>query len=181
MSKTSSIQPATVLSGRRPVESTETGGPNMLYNHSRRDFLRYAMVGGVAVPLTLGPAFFNLAQAKAFNLAADPDNLTDMERIHLPKIILPPVVEDGAQAPIQVEMDHPMDEDHYIKHIQIISFKDPVQTKGNFYFTPANGEAFIGTQIRLNGGESTVWVVAECSQHGRWASSTDTKVAAGGC
>ncbi len=153
----------------------------MLCNHSRRDFLRYVMVGGVAVPLTFAPGFFQLAQAKAFNFAADPDNLTDLERIHLPKITLPPVVEDGSQAPIQVEMDHPMDEDHYITSLQIIGFNDPVQTKGNFYFTPLNGEAFISTQIRLAGGESTVWVVAECNQHGRWAGSTSTKVAAGGC
>ena len=153
----------------------------MFSYHSRRDFLRYAMVGGVAVPLTFAPGFFKLAQAKAFNFAADPDNLTDIERIHLPIITLSPVVEDGSQAPIQVEVDHPMDDDHYIKSLQIISFKDPVQTKGNFYFSPLNGEAFIGTQIRLNGGESTVWAVAECNQHGRWASSTDTKVAAGGC
>ena len=153
----------------------------MTNHHSRRDFLRYAMVGGVAVPLTFSTGFFQLAQAKAFNFAADPDNLTDMERIHLPIITLSPVVEDGSQAPIQVEVDHPMDDDHYITNIQIIGFNDPVQTKGNFYFSPLNGEAFVGTQIRLNGGESTVWAVAECNQHGRWASGRDTKVAAGGC
>ena len=147
---------------------------------SRRQFLRYAMIGGVAVPVTsLG--LLNMAHAKAFNFAADPDNLTDMERMHLPQITLPPVVEDGSQAPIQVTVDHPMEEDHYIKSIQIINFTDPVQTKGKFYFTPANGEPFIGTQIRLNGGESSVWVVAECNQHGKWATSSNTKVAAGGC
>jgi desulfoferrodoxin (superoxide reductase-like protein) len=153
----------------------------MTCNHNRREFLRYAMVGGVAVPLTIGPGLLATAQANAFNFAADPDNLTEMERIHLPKITMPPVVEDGSQASIQIELDHPMDEDHYIKHIQIVGFNDPVQTKGNFYFSPLNGEAFIATQIRLNGGESTVWVVAECNQHGRWASSKGTKVAAGGC
>ena len=153
----------------------------MTCDHNRREFLRYAMVGGMAVPLTLGTGLITPAQAKVFNFAKDPNNLTDMERMHLPRITLPPVVEDGSQAPIQIEMDHPMDDDHYIKLIQIIGFDDPVQTKGNFYFSPMNGEAFIGTQIRLNGGESTVWVVAECNQHGRWASSKDTKVAAGGC
>ena len=149
--------------------------------HTRREFLRYAMVGGIAVPLYASFGLFNPAHAKAFNFAANPDDLTDMERLHLPKVTLPPVVEDGSQASIQVEMDHPMDDDHYIRSIQIIGFNDPVQTKGTFYFTPVNGEAFIATQIRLNGGESTVWVVAECNQHGKWAASRDTKVAAGGC
>lgn len=153
----------------------------MTCNHDRRKFLRYAMVSGVAVPLSIGPGLLATAQANTFNFAADPNNLTEMERIHLPKITMPPVVEDGSQAPIQIELDHPMDDDHYIRHIQIIGFNDPVQTKGNFYFSPLNGQAFIGTQIRLNGGESTVWVVAECNQHGRWASSKGTKVAAGGC
>ena len=149
--------------------------------HSRRKFLHYAMVGGVAVPITSSLGVFNIAHAKSFNFAADPNNLTDMESMHLPQITLPPVVEDGSQAPIQVVVNHPMEEDHYIKSIQIINFTDPVQTKGKFYFTPANGEAFIGTQIRLNGGESSVWVVAECNQHGKWATSSNTKVAAGGC
>jgi predicted secreted protein len=157
----------------------------MNFNHERRDFLRYAMVGGVAVPLSFAPGLLVGVQANVqtgvFNFAKDSDNLTEMERIHLPKITLPPVVEDGSQAPIQIEMDHPMDDDHYIKNIQIIGFNDPVQTKGNFYFSPLNGEAFIATQIRLNGGESTVWAIAECNQHGRWAASKDTKVAAGGC
>ena len=181
MSKLALVRPATAFRSCGGAASLESGEDEMVVNHTRRDFLRYAMVSGVMVPLTIGPAFFNLAQAKVFNLAEDPDNLTDMEREHLPRIILPPVVEDGSQAPIQIEMDHPMDSDHYISHIQIVSFNDPVQTKGNFYFSPLNGQAFIGTQIRLNGGESTVWVVAECSQHGKWASSRNTKVAAGGC
>ena len=146
----------------------------MVCDHSRRDFLRFAMVGGVAVPLTFAPGFFKLAQAKAFNFAADPGNLTDMERIHLPQITLPPVVEDGSQASIQIELEHPMDDDHFIRNIQIIGFNDPVQTKGNFYFSPLNGEAFLATQIRLNGGESTVWVVAESWNRAssRWCRTT---------
>ena len=86
--------------------------------HSRRKFLRYAMVGGVAVPITSSLGVFNIAHAKAFNFAADPNDLTDMERMHLPQITLPPVVEDGSQAPIQVTVNHPMEEDHYIKSIQ---------------------------------------------------------------
>jgi len=113
--------------------------------------------------------------------AEDPATLTELERLHIPQVSLPPVVEDGSQAPIQVQMEHPMEEDHYIRSIQIVNFSDPVQTKGTFYFSPANGQAFLGTQIRLNGGESTVWVVAECNQHGKWATSKFTKVAAGGC
>lgn len=149
---------------------------------SRRRFLRYAMVGGVAVPMYASTILGNGARANAnIQLPADPDALTDLERLHVPKVTLPPVVEDGAQAPIVVEMDHPMEDDHYIKSIQILNFDDPIVIKGKFYFTPANGEAYLGTQIRLNGGEGTVWVIAECNQHGRWATNRGVKVAAGGC
>ena len=104
-----------------------------------------------------------------------------MEAMHVPKIALPPVVEDGSQASIVCSVDHPMDEDHYIKSIQIMNFADPVVVKGKFYLTPANGEAYISTQIRLSGGEGTVWVVAECSKHGKWIASKKVSVAAGGC
>ena len=46
------------------------------HNHERRDFLRYAMVGGVAVPLGFG--MITPSQAGVFNFAQDPENLDDM-------------------------------------------------------------------------------------------------------
>ena len=148
---------------------------------TRRRFLRYVTVGGVAVPLYASTILTREAHGAAFQTAKDPANLSDLERLHLPKVTIPPVVEDGAQAPMVVEMDHPMEDDHYIKSIQILNFDDPVVIKGKCYFTPMNGQAYVGTQIRLAGGESRVWVIAECNQHGKWAVSRDVKVAAGGC
>ena len=62
-----------------------------------------------------------------------------------------------------------------------MNFADPVVVKGKFYLTPANGEAYISTQIRLSGGDGEVWVVAECNKHGKYATYRDVKVAAGGC
>ena len=148
---------------------------------TRRQFLRYASIGGIAVPMYATTFMTEVADAAVFQFPANPDDLTDLEKIHIPKVTLPPVVEDGSQAPIVVEMDHPMEPDHYIKNIQIMNFTDPVVIKGKFYFTPVNGEVYLGTQIRLAGGEAKVWVIAECNQHGKWAVSKDTKVAAGGC
>ncbi|HSS65996.1 MAG TPA: thiosulfate oxidation carrier protein SoxY [Gammaproteobacteria bacterium] len=148
---------------------------------TRRRFLRYASIGGIAVPMYATTVIPNLAYGSAFQLAENSENLTDLEKMHVPKVTLPPVVEDGSQAPIVVEMDHPMEPDHYIKSVQIMNFTDPVVIKGKFYFTPVNGEVYLGTQIRLAGGEAKVWVIAECNQHGKWATSRETKVAAGGC
>ena len=148
---------------------------------SRRKFIRYSVIGGAVVPLLSGVPYENEVYGGVFNAPKGLENLTEMERIHLPKVTLPPVVEDGTQASIIVSLDHPMEEDHYIKSIQILNFADPVVIKGKFYMTPVNGEAFISTQIRLAGGEGTVWVVAECNKHGKWAANRTVNVAAGGC
>ncbi len=155
----------------------------MTFEHglTRRNFLRYATIGGIAVPFLPGISLMNEAHGAIFRFPRDPQNLSDEQRIHLPRVTMPPVVEDGSQAPIIVEMDHPMEDDNYIKSVQILNFADPVVIKGTFYFTPVNGEAYIGTQIRLAGGEATVWVITECSKHGKWAVSKSVKVAAGGC
>jgi len=150
-------------------------------NFSRRELVKYAIVGGLTIPLLSLVPSSNEAYGGVFQTPKDLENLTELERIHLPKISLPPVVEDGTQASIVCSVDHPMDEDHYIKSIQILNFADPVVTKGKFFFTPTNGEAYLSTQIRLSGGEGTVWVIAECNQHGKWAASKKVNVAAGGC
>ena len=125
--------------------------------------------------------YFDQVWASSFHIPSDINNLTEIEKIHVPKVTLPPVVEDGNQAPIVVRIDHPMEENHYIKSIQILNFNDPIVIKGQCFFTPMSGEAYLGTQIRLAGGESRVWVVSECNQHGKYATYRDVKVAAGGC
>ena len=99
---------------------------------SRRKFLNYTMIGGVAVPLLSGIPLSNEVYGAVFQTPKDLENLTELERIHLPKISLPPVVEDGSQASIVCSVDHPMDEDHYIKSIQIMNFADPIVIKGKF-------------------------------------------------
>ena len=148
---------------------------------TRRKFLNYSMVGGVALPLLSLMNCQNVAHGGVFQTAKDLENMTDLEQMHVPKISLPPVVEDGSQASIVCSVDHPMDEDHYIKSIQIMNFADPVVVKGKFYLTPANGEAYISTQIRLSGGEGTVWLVAECTKHGKWIASKKVSVDSGCC
>ena len=148
---------------------------------NRRVFLRWATIGGIGVPVFGSGLLTKKLEAAPFNFQKDPNSPTKIERLHIPQLTLPPVVEDGNQAPVVVEMDHPMEPDHYIKSVQIISFSDPVVVKGKFYFTPANGAVYLGTQIRLAGGSRTIWVVAECNKHGKWATSKTVKVAAGGC
>ncbi len=148
---------------------------------SRRGFIRYTTIGGLAIPLSIGGYLPKKVFGSTFNILKDRGNPTEIERQHPLELTMSPVVEDGAQAPFVVEIEHPMEPDHYIKSIQILNYADPVVIKGKFYFTPANGVAYLATQIRLAGGNSTVWAIAECTRHGKWAVSKDVKVAAGGC
>lgn len=111
----------------------------------------------------------------------DLNNLTEFERLHVPKVRIAEVIEDGANAPVIVEMAHPMQRDHYITSIRILDYQDPIIWKGTFYFTPESGAPYLYTQVRLDAGKSTVYAVAECNRHGRWVGNADVEVAVGGC
>ena len=144
----------------------------------RRDFC-ICLVMGVCLPGTATQS--QATKTHRVQIASDLQHLTELEKIHVPRVTIPPVVEDGNQAPIVVKVDHPMESDHYIKTITILNFKDPIVIKGQCFFTPMSGEAYFGTQIRLSGGDNRVWVVSECNKHGKYAIYKNVKVAAGGC
>ena len=162
-------------------------------NWKRRDFVFSASLCACAAMGVLGlPGAGMQLTAQAakdqrteeqsqFHVPKNIEHLTELEKIHVPKVTIPPVIEDGNQAPIVVKIDHPMENEHYIKTITILNFKDPIVIKGQCFFTPMSGEAYFGTQIRLSGGDNRVWVISECNKHGKYAISKDVKVAAGGC
>ncbi len=110
----------------------------------------------------------------------DPKNLTDFEKIHIPNLGLPPIAEDGAIVPAYVDLDHPMDEDHFIRSVEILFYEDPVPAKGKFNFTPHNAIPYLSTQIRL-GQSGQVVCISECNKHGKWIGVAEVKVTVGGC
>ncbi len=116
-----------------------------------------------------------------FNAVKDAKNPTPLEKEHAIDIRLPIIAEDGANVPVIVSMNHPMDADHHIKSIQIANFADPIVSKGMYHLTPANGQAYISTQIRMDGGDAEVFAICECNKHGKWVASRKLKVSLGGC
>jgi len=76
-----------------------------------------------------------------------------------------------------------MEPDHYIKSLQILNQSDPIPSKGTFHLTPANGQAYLAMQARIHSGTSSVLVIAECNQHGRWVRSQPITIpeGVGGC
>ena len=156
-----------------------TPGPSRSPESSRRRFL-----GGVAATVGLwggGASGLAWGAAPARRLSADdPDLLSPFERLHLPVLRLPVVASNGAKVPIVVEMTHPMEPGHYITSVQVTNDRDPVPSKGAFHFSPANGRVYVSFQARMDHGISEVLVTAECSVHGRWASTRSINIPAGG-
>lgn len=105
----------------------------------------------------------------------------ELSRRHLPRITAPHVAPTGSVVPVVVSLDHPMEEGHFIGAIEILNYDDPIVSKGRFHLTPANGEAYLSTQVRMSEGRSSVAVVAGCGQHGEWRTSQPITVLSEGC
>ncbi len=148
---------------------------------SRRAFLKTAALIGLIssiLPEILMPK--RLSAAESGKKAVDPKNLTPEEAMHIPKVDIPIIAEDGSLVPIIVSVNHPMEPDHYIKSIYILDDLSAIPSKGLYRFTPANGEAYISTRIKLP-ESTTVRAIVECNKHGKWENSADIKVTVGGC
>jgi sulfur-oxidizing protein SoxY len=106
--------------------------------------------------------------------------LPSFERLHTAVVRLPIVTANGGKVPIAVELSHPMEPDHHITSVRVVNERDPVPSKGVFTFSPANGQAYVAFQARLDQGVSEVSVTAECNRHGRWSSTASVNVPSGG-
>ena len=96
------------------------------------------------------------------------------------KIELPLIAENGAVVPVSVEVDAPMTPQSYVKTIYIVSDKNRRPLNAKFTLTPAVGQAFVGTNLRL--GETTdVRAVVEMSDGTLLQAKREVKVTVGGC
>ncbi len=144
---------------------------------------RELLMGGLALTVA---GVLPLTERVAAWGAADPDEGArgpdaELSRRHLPRITAPAIAPTGSVVPVVVSLDHPMEKGHYIEAIEILNYDDPVVSKGRFHLTPANGEAYLSTQVRMSEGRSAVAVLANCSQHGEWRMSQPITVLSEGC
>jgi predicted secreted protein len=107
------------------------------------------------------------------------------EALHAPPpgLRLPALTGNGAKVPVAVEVDHPMEVGHHVSRIAVTNPRDPIPTKGELLLSPANGQAYLAFQARLDDGPSAVRVDVECSAGVRWSATEATRVVdgAGGC
>ena len=93
---------------------------------------------------------------------------------------LPLIAENGAVVPLTVEVAAPMTPQNYVKAIYIISDKNRRPLNVKFNLTPAMGQAYVGTNLRL--GETTdVRAIVEMSDGTLVQARREVKVTVGGC
>lgn len=138
---------------------------------------RLIVVAGAAVGLALVRGRWHDGPVQAAGSHAPPPHAAP------PALRLPVLTENGAKVPIVVEVDHPMELDHHVTTITVVNERDPIASKGEFSFSPANGQAYVAFQARLDDGPSTVQARVECSRGTRWTGAAPTRVVdgAGGC
>ena len=96
------------------------------------------------------------------------------------RLELPIIAENGSVVPITVEVNGKLPPQGYVKAIYIISDKNRRPLNAKFMLSPAMGQAYIGTNLRL--GETTdVRAVAELSDGSLLMARQEVKVTVGGC
>jgi sulfur-oxidizing protein SoxY len=96
------------------------------------------------------------------------------------KLDLPLIAENGAVVPISVEVNAPMTPQSYVKAIYIISDKNRRPLNAKFNLTPAMGQAYVGTNLRL-GDTTDVRAIAEMHDGTLLVARREVKVTVGGC
>jgi len=159
---------------------------------TRRSVLRalgWLGLSGLALPV-LGTPRAALAQGNLANLGPEESVDATMKRLFggrpikdgssVIKIELPLIAENGAVVPVSVEVTTPQTPQSHVKSIYIISDKNRRPLNAKFNLTPAMGQAYVGTNLRL--GESTdVRAVAEMSDGSLLMAKREVKVTVGGC
>jgi sulfur-oxidizing protein SoxY len=96
------------------------------------------------------------------------------------KMEAPEIAENGAVVPVKVSVESPMSANDYVKAIHVLASKNGNVRCANIYLTPANGEAFFGTRIKLGGTQDVVAIV-EMSNGTFLSAKQNVKVTIGGC
>ena len=155
---------------------------------TRRALLRALAVLGLT--RVLGSPRRALAQGNLANLGPEEPVDATLKRLFASrpikdgaasiKLDVPLIAENGAVVPLTVEVEGPMTPQSYVKAIYIISDKNRRPMNAKFNLTPAMGQAYVGTNLRL--GETTdVRAVIEMNDGTLLQAKREVKVTVGGC
>jgi sulfur-oxidizing protein SoxY len=155
---------------------------------TRRALLR--ALGVLGLTRVLGSPRLVSAQGNLANLGPEESVEATMKRLFAGRTIkdgaasikmdLPLIAENGAVVPLTVEVEGSMTPQSYVKAVYIISDKNRRPLNAKFNLTPAMGQAYVGTNLRL--GETTdVRAVIEMNDGTLLQAKREVKVTVGGC
>ena len=93
---------------------------------------------------------------------------------------LPLIAEDGGNVAMSVEVKSPMTPESYVKAIYILSDKNPRPLNAKFTLTPACGQAYVATSLRL-ADTGDVRAVAEMQDGALLMVKRSVRVVVAGC
>ena len=154
---------------------------------TRRAWLGLATLG--AVGAGVGPRIA-AAQGHLANLAPEEPIAATLRRLFADRPIkdgaavigieMPLIAEDGGSVPITVEVKSPMTPENHVKAIYILAEKNPRPLNVKMSLTPAAGQAFVATNLRL-ADSGPVRVVAEMSDGTVLMAAREVRVTVAGC
>src|SRR5258705_11390512 len=95
-------------------------------------------------------------------------------------IEMPLIAEDGGSVPIAVEVKSPMTSEDHVKAIYILAEKNPRPLNVKITLTPAAGQAYVATNLRL-ADSGPVRAVAETGDGALWIASRAVLRTVAGC
>ena len=93
---------------------------------------------------------------------------------------LPLIAEDGGNVAMSVEVRSPMTAESYVKAIYVLSDKNPRPLNAKFTLTPACGQAYVATSLRL-ADTGDVRAVAEMQDGALLMVKRSVRVVVAGC
>jgi len=134
-------------------------------------------IGGIAVAvLPKGAA------ATMSGVAAVMDELFGSAPLRDGRVVLelPRLVESGNSVPVEIRVESPMTEADHVSRIVVLAEQNPRPKIVEALFSPASGEAFLETRIRLSGTQG-VLAVAQMSDGSLWRARQEIEVIVGAC
>ena len=154
---------------------------------TRRQVLKSAAAAGILAAWPHQPA---RAQGFLANLAPEEPVEKTLLRLFGARTIrdgaavmtfeLPLIAEDGGNVAMSIEVKSPMTPESYVKAIYILSDKNPRPLNARFNLTPACGQAYIATSLRL-ADTGDVRAVAEMQDGTLFRVKRSVRVVVAGC
>ncbi len=93
---------------------------------------------------------------------------------------IPPISENGYSVPVEIEVESPMTNKHFVKKIALFSDRNPLPLLAVYKLTPRSGLAKISTRVRL-GGTQSVHAIAEMRNGDLISAKAKTLVTVAAC